>query len=288
MMPKKNLHWIIKAQLAKRGGRKPHVRIAPGAVPGYVAALRETNQVGDGANKRDGPLIWQPKHTSGKVQKTDGDASTNSQNFTNPAAGLIPPDFVDVGFKSLGKDSEALVSGLGAWAVPVEPESFISWHDRSVLTDRQLALESWWDQHQPQLHVDIEPWVMYQMGKSGDAFSKATLDSAMDTLSKRGSPKQRLLESEAVLITGATGDVFKRETQSYWGAVHRHEDFTAQELTVACFHFQVIDFGDSIPLTSALMRSTGNTENVERNQCVLMHLAAGLFRDESGRKTSAW
>ena len=32
------------------------------------------------------------------------------------------------------------------------------------------------------------------------------------------------------------------------------------------------------------MRSTGNTENVERNQCVLLHLAAGLFWNESGRK----
>ena len=52
MMPTKNLHWLIKAQLAMRGGHKSHVRIAPDAVPGYIAALRETNVVGDGYTKK--------------------------------------------------------------------------------------------------------------------------------------------------------------------------------------------------------------------------------------------
>ena len=32
------------------------------------------------------------------------------------------------------------------------------------------------------------------------------------------------------------------------------------------------------------MRRTGNAENVERNQCAMLHLAAGLFWNESGRK----
>ena len=59
----------------------------------------------------------------------------------------------------------------------------------------------------------------------------------------------------------------ERETRPYWGVAHRHVDFTAQELTVARFHFQVGDFGDSIPSTSSLMGSAGNTVNVERIQC---------------------
>ena len=67
----------------------------------------------------------------------------------------------------------------------------------------------------------------------------------------------------------------------------RHGDFTAQELSIACFRFQVIDFGDSIPIQDALMRSTGNVGNVERNQCVLLHLAAGILWNESGRPKRA-
>ena len=182
------------------------------------------------------------------------------------------------------KDLDSLVHGDDSWADIVEPPACIPWHDRSVLTDRQVSLESWWGQQQPQLHVDLEPWVMFFMDKSGAPFTKELLLQALDSLSTQGSSKQRLLAAESIISVTNTRDGFQRETQSYWGAIHRHGDFTAQELTVACFHFQVIDFGDSIPLTAALMRSTGNTENVERNQCVLLHLAAGLLWNETGRK----
>ena len=78
-------------------------------------------------------------------------------------------------------------------------------------------------------------------------------------------------------------DGHQKETQSYRGKVLKHGDVTAQELPIACFHFQVIDFGDSIPIQDALMRSTGNVENVERDQCVLLHMAAGILWNESGR-----
>ena len=53
------------------------------------------------------------------------------------------------------------------------------------------------------------------------------------------------------------------------------------------FRFHVIDFGNSIPLAEALTRSTGSAENVERNQCALLHLESGLFWNEYGRKMSA-
>ena len=284
MVPAKNLHWLIKAQLAKRGGHRSHVRIAPDAVPGYIAYLRETNQAGDGSNKREAPLAWKPKPKPGKAPKTDGDSSTTLSAFVNPEAWPIPSDFVDVGFTVLENDLNALVSGSDDWSVPIEPDAVIPWHDRSVLTDRQVAIETWWDKHQPQLHIDIEPCVMFRMGKSGEPFSRESLVSALTSLSEMGSSKQRLPAAEALLVTGSRGGGFKRETQSYWGVVHRHGDFAAQELTVACFHFHVIDFGDSIPSTAALMRSTGSTVNVERGQCVLLRLAAGLFGSNQGER----
>ena len=285
MMPTKNLHWLIKAQLAKRGGHKSHVRIAPDAVPGYIAALRETNLVGDGQVQNKGSKqVWKPKVSEGLAPKQDGECVVAEVYSINPGVGIIPPDFIDIGFTEMEKDLNSLVHGDDSWAEIIEPSSSIPWHDRSILTDRQISLESWWDQQQPQLHVELEPWVMYFMGKSGAPFSKELLLQALDSLTTRGSSKQRLLASESIVAVTNIRDGFHRETQSYWGIIHRHGDFTAQELTVACFHFQVIDFGDSIPLTAALMRSAGNTENVERNQCVLLHLAAGLLWNETGRK----
>ena len=112
---------------------------------------------------------------------------------------------------------DSLVTGSDTWAVPCEPESVIPWHDRSVLSDRQLSLESWWGQHQPQLHIDIEPWVMFHMDQSGLEFSKDTLTSALDALARQGSSRQRLLSAEALGVLKSTRDGFKRETQSYWG-----------------------------------------------------------------------
>ena len=284
MMPTKNLHWLIKAQLAKRGGHKSHVRIAPDAVPGYIAALRETNLVGDGQGKTPNKPSWRPKASGIYVPKQDGDCVAVDPGSSNPSVGNIPPDFIDVGFTAMEKELDSLVHGNDSWTAVVDPLAFIPWHDRAALSDRQVSLESWWDQHQPQLHVDIEPWVMFFMDKSGAHFSKDLLLQALDSLKTQGSSKQRLLAGESIHLINSIQDGFQRETQSYWGVIHKHGDFTAQELTVACFHFQVIDFGDSIPLTEALMRSTGNIDNVERNQCVLLHLAAGLLWNETGRK----
>lgn len=61
MIPTKNLHWLIRAQLAKRGGHRPQVRIAPDAVPGYIAALRETNSGGYGEERAKPSHVWKPK-----------------------------------------------------------------------------------------------------------------------------------------------------------------------------------------------------------------------------------
>ena len=58
--------------------------------------------------------------------------------------------------------------------------------------------------------------------------------------------------------------------------------FRLARAPMSCFHFQVLDFGDPIPLREAMMRSTGNTENVERNQCVLLRISAIMFWNDSG------
>ena len=70
---------------------------------------------------------------------------------------------------------------------------------------------------------------------------------ALKAFSHIGSQKQQLLEIEELEVYTLRKDGHHRVTQSYWGKVPRHGDFTAQELTIARFRFQVIDFGDSTP-----------------------------------------
>ena len=280
MIHTKNLHWIIRAQLAKRGGHRSQVRIAPDAAPGYIAALRETNTAGDGKDTTEPSRAWEPKsvgqeagHRTGETVKPD----------VNPAVGEIPPDFDDIGFAALEKGLGQLAHGTDSWTEQNVPDELVPWHDRSVLTTRQTALESWWDQTQPRIDIHIEPWIMWYVDVASEPFSIELLKRGLSDLSGQGSSKQRLLAEEGLVLLNSAIDGHQVVTQSYWGKVLRNGDFPSQELTVACFHFHVIDFGDSIPIQDALMRSTGNIENVERNQCVHLHLAAGILWNESGR-----
>ena len=201
----------------------------------------------------------------------------------NPAVGEIPPDFSNIGYTALESKLDQLAHGTDEWANQVVPAQLIHWHNRSALTSRQTGLEAWWDQAQPRVDVSIEPWITRLMDANPEPFSIDLLKKALVDLSQQGSSKQRLLAEEGLSYLDRTEDGHQAETQSYWGKVLRRGDFSAQELSIACFHFQVIDFGDSIPIQDALMRSTGNIENVERNQCVLLHLAAGILWNESGR-----
>ena len=126
--------------------------------------------VSDGQVKRSSHFVWKPKDT--KAQKNDGDSSVS--DMTNPAVGPVPSDFIDVGFTALEQDLNVLVSGSDSRTVPDAPEFYIPWHDRSILSDRQLSLEAWRGQHKPQLHIDIEHWVMYHMDRPGSYFPKET------------------------------------------------------------------------------------------------------------------
>ena len=280
MIPTKNLHWIIRAQLEKRGGRRSQVRIAPDSVSGYIAALRETNSDGDGKNTTKPVRMWKPKGGGNDSDHRTGETVTPS---VNPAAGEVPPDFADIGYTALETKLNQIVYGSDSWADATEPDHLTPWRDRSVLTSRQTALESWWGQYQPRIDAHIEPWIVHFMDKSPEPLTLELLKRGLSDLSRQGSSKQRFLAEEGLKSMDSARVGHQSTTQSYWGKVLRHGDFSPRELTIACFHFAVIDFGDSIPIQDALTRSTGDVENVERAQCVLLHLAAGILRNESGR-----
>ena len=166
----------------------------------------------------------------------------------------------------------------------VEPSTTsIPRRGKSILAERQSSLETRRGKVQPELHPMVDPWVMHYVGASEQPCSITLLMGALKAFPHIGSPKQQLLEIEALEVYTHRKDGHHRVTQSYWGKVLRHGDFTAQELTIARFHFQGIDFGDSNTLQDSRMRSTGNVDNVDRNQCVLLRLAAGIFWNESGR-----
>ena len=261
------------------------MRIEPDAVTGYIAALRETNSVGDGKDRVKQLQTWKQKVVNSAQGRTDGEV-TLAPTGLNPAVGEVPADFNDIGYAALEGKLGQLVHSTDKWADLNRPEQLIPVRDRSMLAGSQTALEPWRGQAQPRIDSSIEPWVMHFMDNSPLSFSMDLLKDSLTVLPTKGSSKQskqRLLAGEGLTYLDQVKDGHQKETHSYWGGILKRGDFTAQEMSIACFHFQVIDFGDSIPIQDSLMRSTGNGENVERNQCVLLHLAAGIMWNESGR-----
>ena len=123
----KNLHWVIRAQIAKRGGHRSHVRIAPEAVPGYISALRETNSGGDGKGFSNPSRIWKPKGIGSAAEHRVGE---NVSPLLNPAVGEIPHDFSNIGYTALEIKLNQLAHGTDEWADQVAPAHLIPWNDR--------------------------------------------------------------------------------------------------------------------------------------------------------------
>ena len=142
-------------------------------------------------------------------------------------------------------------------------------------------------QPHPQLQSDRSPLIMRYLGQSQKPFSADLSGGSLTALSEKGTAKPRLSAMGSLAVAPHGKDGRGRVTQYYWGEVQRRGDFAPQELTDACFHFRVIDFGAPSPLREPMIRRTGDIENVARNQFVLRHLAAGAFRNESGRAKRA-
>ena len=62
-------------------------------------------------------------------------------------------------------------------------------------------------------------------------------------------------------------------------------DCEAQEVTIGNLHFRAIDFGDTVRLSERSKVALGNIDALERNQCVLIHTAAGTQWAREGGKT---
>lgn len=183
--------------MAKSGGHRSQMRIAPGGVPAYVDALRETNKVGDGNGRSKPALKWKPTASPPVTIQTDGEVPVDEVRLA-PSVGEVPGDFVGIGYNALGGKLAQIVTGSDDWSRIDAQHWAIPWNDRSLLTERQTALESRRGQYQPRLHAIIEPLVMYYAGASGGPFSTESRVGAITSLTTKGSPKQRFLALEAL------------------------------------------------------------------------------------------
>ena len=229
------------------------MRIAPVAVPGYIAALRETKSNGDGRLRGQHKSARRPKAGRRASRHSDGEVFSDS-SIANQSIGNVPDDCVGIRYATSGAKLGHLVDGSGEWADSDRKDPSVPWYGRSLLMDRRMALGEWRGQFQHQLHIGVESWIMFPMGQYGKSFSIKLPAAALTFLPIKGAPNHRLSSLEALEFLAIVRVCRHRIAQSYWGNVHRRGEFTPQELTVDCFHFHPIDFGDSPSLQVALIR----------------------------------
>lgn len=84
-----NAHWLVKDQLARRGGRKGQNRVPPDAADGYIADLSQTHaKVGGGSRStvtiRDGRLMEpDATKTTNRRAQSDNDDRKNATTRSN-------------------------------------------------------------------------------------------------------------------------------------------------------------------------------------------------------------
>ena len=98
---------------------------------------------GDGEDRPKTSLQWKPKVLHQQTVCNDGEVPRLTSRV-NPEVGGIPGDFFDICFTVMEDQRSSLVSNTDE-RPNVEPSTAsISWHGRSIPTDRQSSLETWW------------------------------------------------------------------------------------------------------------------------------------------------
>ena len=257
------LHWLILAQLARRGGHVSRSRIEPDAVDGYIQALRESNAKYDsGAGKG----MWQPKGINSAAGET---------RRVNPAVGMPPGEFLEVDLTALERELEEALYANDEWIFE-EHKATVDWKKADSLTRSQREVQDWWDACALPVHGALDSHVLNDLLTVGKPFGIEIVERTLNMLLEQGSEKEKALAGQALVDFKAVRAGKQCVDGVIWGVRREWGSFTGQEMQIGNLHFEVVDLGENILLNADVQRVTGQVEKREQNQCILLHLAAAL------------
>ena len=102
---------------------------------------------------------------------------------------------------------------------------------------------------------------------------------ALDQLDAEGSSRDRAVVEQYRLSRKNTGSSHPLA----WGSMEKTEEYITQQLTIGELHFDVIDFGESAPLTESCRKMIVCPESSETKQCTILHWAAAIEWNEQRR-----
>ena len=172
------LHWLILAQLARRGGHVIRRRIPPESVDGYIQALREANIKPENANNK---AMWHPKPTGANAGET---------RLLNPAIGMPPEEFIKVDLAELERDLENVLYADDNWIFD-NPTAAVDWACSDNLTKAQKNVQNWRGASTIPAHGSLETHVLNDLLTVGEPFEEKTARGTLKRLSTRGCEREK-------------------------------------------------------------------------------------------------
>ena len=272
-MKLQGLHWLILAQLARRGGHVSRARIPVEAIDGYVQALRESH----GKNETNGgKTTWQPKSQT---------TASGQERALNPCIGAPPGEFVDIELTELERELEEVLYATDDWIFPSDTAS-VDWTRSETLSLEQMEIQDWWDSSALPVHGLLETHILNDLLTVGKPFTVKTVEDTLHKLTRNGSDKERRLAEQALIDFKEMRAGKQQVDGVLWGIRREWGEFVSQDMHVGNLHFQVIDFGEDLLLDTTTQKLLGASSRKETNQCIILHLGAALAWHSRGRKKS--
>ena len=269
-MKLQGLHWLILAQLARRGGHVSRTRIPPEGVDGYIQALREASAKTDYGS---GKMKWQPKseHTaSGECRKI------------NPAIGDPPSEFVEIDLTEMEQELESVLYATDAWVLS-SPDAKIDWSKVTGLTPEQVETQDWWDASGLPVHGALDTHILNDLVKQGKPFRTNTAEATLRNLACVGCEKEKRLAEQALIDLKRIRDGKQQAEGVLWGIRREWGLFVGQDMKIGSLRFDVVDFGENIVLSNLTLKLTGAGEKREKNQRVMLHWGEAMSWQVKGR-----
>ena len=166
----------------------------------------------------------------------------------NPAAPKHPLDLEMFDPTLMERAIFDITEASDEW-LDVQPTTSLSAFGEEVeLSARQQAIDEWWEQEDRLEDEVVACYIRNWIDQLGGEHSfMDAYELAMDQLSAEGSTRDRNIVADFRLSRKITG----RSHPLYWGCTAKTEEYITQQLTIGDLHFDVIDFGESVPLTEA-------------------------------------
>ena len=202
--------------------------------------------------------------------------------------GIVPDDFHSFDCTAAEDPLRTILNTSDEWIhSKTSPQQFIP--PISPLTPDELHIEEFWKTVPFDIPVRITPFLRSSMMKSNDVEKWTALTQSLETLEEFGSYRDK---SDAKMCLDYASQVPNLRSgkqlnhQVVWGQHMTLDDCCTQEVCISELCFTAVDYGDMIPTSEELQQILGFTQREEKNQCVLLHLAAALVHTEVGSKRS--